>query len=91
MAMLEFRDVFRTFNGVTAVHPLDLAVEEGEVVVLLGPSGCGKTTILRMAAGLVAPTGGEVVVDSIPIDARTIGPIRKTLGYVIQEGGCSRT
>src|SRR5262245_3171876 len=64
ITMLEFRGVSRTFEGITAVHPFDLAVEEGEVLVLLGPSGCGKTTILRMVAGLLSPTSGQIILDS---------------------------
>jgi osmoprotectant transport system ATP-binding protein len=85
--MLEFRGVSKAFNGMTVVHPLDLLVAAGEVVVLLGPSGCGKTTILRMVAGLVSPTSGQISVDSIPLDRQTIGAVRRKLGYVIQEGG----
>ncbi len=85
--MLEFQGVSKSFNGTTVVHPLDLVIEPGEVVVLLGPSGCGKTTILRMVAGLVSPTTGSISVDSIPLDAQTIGAARRKLGYVIQEGG----
>ena len=85
--MLEFRGVSKTFNGTTVVHPLDLFIEPGEVVVLLGPSGCGKTTILRMVAGLVLPTSGQITVDSIPLDNQTMRSVRRKLGYVIQEGG----
>ena len=65
--MLEFRGVSKSFGGTTVVQPLDLLIERGEVVVLLGPSGCGKTTILRMVAGLVSPTSGQIIVDSIPL------------------------
>ena len=70
--MLEFRGVSKSFDGTTVVHPLDLSIEPGEVVVLLGPSGCGKTTILRMVAGLVSPTSGQIIVDSIPLADQTM-------------------
>jgi NitT/TauT family transport system ATP-binding protein len=56
------RRVERSFtNGVKALGPLDLDIERGEFLSLLGPSGCGKSTALRIIAGLLAPTEGEVV------------------------------
>jgi osmoprotectant transport system ATP-binding protein len=85
--MLEFRGVSKSFDATIVVHPFDLSIEPGEVVVLLGPSGCGKTTILRMVAGLVAPTAGQITVDSIPLTNQTVSAVRRKLGYVIQEGG----
>ena len=48
------------------LQPLDLAVEGGELVVLVGPNGAGKSTLLRLATGLLEPTGGEVTVDGAP-------------------------
>lgn len=50
-----------------AVDQIDLVVEDGELCVLLGPSGCGKTSTLRMIAGLVRPSGGEIYLDGKPI------------------------
>lgn len=85
--MLEFREVSKAFHGTTVVQALDLSIAAGEKVVLLGPSGCGKTTILRMVAGLVLPTSGQITVDSLPLNSQTVGTVRRRLGYVIQEGG----
>jgi spermidine/putrescine transport system ATP-binding protein len=52
--------VAKRFATQVALHPLDLAVTEGEFVTLLGPSGCGKTTLLRIIAGLETPDDGTV-------------------------------
>jgi NitT/TauT family transport system ATP-binding protein len=47
---------------VQALAPVDLAIRDGEFIVLLGPSGCGKTTILRMVGGLLDPSAGDITV-----------------------------
>jgi ABC-type Fe3+/spermidine/putrescine transport system ATPase subunit len=63
MTRVQLRHLTRTFGSVTAVDDLSLDVESGEMVALLGPSGCGKTTTLRMIAGLLEPTSGDVLFD----------------------------
>jgi putative spermidine/putrescine transport system ATP-binding protein len=65
-------------NRVVAVEDVSLTVKAGEILALLGPSGCGKTTCLRMVAGLVEPTSGEIVVGGkpitrIPVHQRNVG------------------
>jgi ABC-type nitrate/sulfonate/bicarbonate transport system ATPase subunit len=53
--------------AVEALEGIDLVVRDREVVCVLGPSGCGKTTLLKIVAGLLRPTGGEVLVDGRPL------------------------
>lgn len=61
MATVSLDQVTKVYsNGFEAVHQLDLAVEDGEFMVLVGPSGCGKTTALRMVAGLENITAGTL-------------------------------
>jgi NitT/TauT family transport system ATP-binding protein len=68
--------VTKTFaNGVKALGPVDFDVHEGEFLSLLGPSGCGKSTCLRILAGLLAPSGGDI---------RTPGG-KPRIGFVFQD------
>jgi NitT/TauT family transport system ATP-binding protein len=73
---LAIRDLVRTFPGgrrhdpVTALGPVDLHVDDGEIVCLVGTSGCGKSTLLNIAAGLDEATSGTVTVEGDPV----IGP-----------------
>src|SRR5438128_10293516 len=61
MAGIEFTAVGKVYpDGTRAVENLNLAIGDGEFVVLVGPSGCGKTTALRMVAGLEEITEGEI-------------------------------
>ncbi len=80
MATVEARKITKRFDGHAAVAGIDLAVREGEFLVLLGPSGCGKTTLLRMIAGLEVPTAGDVIIDGrvvteLPPRARNIAMV----------------
>ena len=62
----------RDGEGTEAVRDVSFDVEDklgvGEVVVFLGPSGCGKSTILKVVAGLLAPTAGEILMDGKPVE-----------------------
>ena len=68
MAEVRFQQVSKTYPPrrgsapVEVLRSLDLAIEDGEFLVLVGPSGCGKSTLLRLLAGLEAPSSGEVYV-----------------------------
>jgi multiple sugar transport system ATP-binding protein len=60
MADVTITNVHKFFDGVHAVNDVSLQIHDREFLVLLGPSGCGKTTLLRMIAGLEAPSAGEI-------------------------------
>ena len=61
MAQIAYEKVSKVYDdGTTAVHDLDLRIEDGELMVVVGPSGCGKTTALRMLAGLEEISDGAI-------------------------------
>ncbi len=75
MNVLELKNVCKSFprldvDGITvAVQDVSLKVSDGEFVSLVGMSGCGKSTILRLIAGLINPTGGELLLNGEKIEA----------------------
>jgi putative spermidine/putrescine transport system ATP-binding protein len=77
-AAVRLSDLSKRYGHATAVDRLSLNIEPGELIALLGPSGCGKTTSLRMIAGLVEPSSGEIFVNgqsitAVPVHKRNIG------------------
>ncbi|MEV0995935.1 ABC transporter ATP-binding protein [Nonomuraea sp. NPDC050202] len=83
-AKISFRDVVKTYpmkdDTFTALDHVSLDIADREFVTVVGPSGCGKSTLMSMAAGLVEPTSGEVLVDGSPVDGP--GPDR---GVIFQQ------
>jgi len=86
-AILELRKVSCSLGGRQVLRDIDLAVEEGETVVLLGRSGSGKSTLLKAINGVVTPSHGEVRFEGR--SAADWDPIRlrRRMGYVIQDAG----
>lgn len=82
---LTVKSVTKTFNpgepnAFQAVKELSIDIEPGEFVSVVGPSGCGKSTLMLMAAGLLKPTTGEILVDGRPLT----GPLTE-VGIVFQD------
>ncbi|HKB93151.1 MAG TPA: ABC transporter ATP-binding protein [Gaiellaceae bacterium] len=60
-ALLELRQVSKSFGGLRCIQELDLHVGEGEVVSVIGPNGAGKTTLFNLVTGVYAPDSGDIV------------------------------
>src|SRR5262245_11314953 len=83
MASLTVREITLTYpNGTRAVDGITLEVPDGEFLTLLGPSGCGKSSLLRLIAGLEAPTSGAVLLDGR--DVTGVEPKGRDVAMVFQ-------
>ncbi len=82
--MIELRGIVKKFSVFTVVNDVSFAIKPGEVLGYLGPNGAGKTTTLRMIAGLLEPTKGEILLDGRDI-RDDIYAYKKRLGYVPEQ------
>jgi len=78
---IETRNLTRQYGKLTAVQDLNLAIPKGSLFGLIGPNGAGKTTTLRMLAGLLEPTSGEIILNGNPIQ-QNLTILRRQIGYM---------
>ena len=79
--ILESRELTKKFGSVLAADRISLSLDKGHICAMLGPNGSGKTTWMKMAAGLLKPTSGEVYYNGKPVGIES----RKEIAYVSTE------
>ncbi len=82
MGFLDIRNATKSYGNVQVLHRVDIAVEEGEFLVLVGPSGCGKSTLLNMIAGLEAISSGEIAIKGRVVNG--VHPSKRNIAMVFQ-------
>ena len=81
MTMLESIDLTKKYGAKTAVDGVSVRLEPGHIYAMLGPNGSGKTTWMKMAAGLVKPTSGQILFDGRPVGIES----RRDIAYMSTE------
>ncbi|MGH6968080.1 MAG: ABC transporter ATP-binding protein [Stellaceae bacterium] len=88
MSQLRIQGLTKRFSGRPVLEGVDLAVQSGELLVVLGASGCGKTTLLRLVAGFEHADAGLISIGGVVVAAEGLHqpPERRGVGYLAQEG-----
>jgi iron(III) transport system ATP-binding protein len=86
VASVELRGLTKRYGAQTVVNDVNLKIDHGVLVCLLGPSGCGKTTTLRLIAGFIEPSAGDIVVGDRVVSsvARTLPPEQRNMSMIFQ-------
>ena len=86
MALLEVRNLTKTFGDRNVLDGVSFTLEEGEAKVIMGPSGCGKSTLLRCLNRLIEPTSGEIIFDGEDVTRPGVDvrALRSRIGFVFQ-------
>src|SRR5437016_14422980 len=86
VASVELRGLTKRYGTLAVVDDVSLRIGHGLLVCLLGPSGCGKTTTLRLIAGFVEPSAGEIAVGDrvVSSPARSLPPESRNMSMIFQ-------
>ncbi len=86
MSSVILRGLTKRFGDQTALDGVSLEIQHGQLVCLLGPSGCGKTTALRLVAGFIEPTAGEILLGDRVVSSpgRALPPEQRNVSMVFQ-------
>jgi iron(III) transport system ATP-binding protein len=86
LASVDLRGLTKRFGSLAVVDQVSLRIDHGQLVCLLGPSGCGKTTTLRLIAGFLEPSDGEIHVGDrvVSSNARTLPPEQRKMSMIFQ-------
>jgi len=86
LASVELRGLTKRFGSLNVVDQVSLRIDHGQLVCLLGPSGCGKTTTLRLIAGFLEPSDGEIHVGDrlVSSKAKTLPPESRKMSMIFQ-------
>ena len=86
MALLEIKNLSKSFGDLQVLKDINIQVEKGEVIVIIGPSGSGKSTMLRCCNLLEKPTGGQIIYKGEDITGlgKKVKNYRKSVGMVFQ-------
>ena len=81
--IIDVRNIYKNYEDKTILDNINLSVKKGEFVTILGPSGCGKTTLLRLIAGFLPASSGEILIAGE--DVSTLPPYRRPVNTVFQK------
>ena len=79
--MLTIKNLYKKFDSVLALQGLCMEIEKGDIYGFIGPNGAGKTTTLKIIAGILKPTDGEIWFDGKRVE-HTVKDLKKDIGYL---------
>lgn len=82
--MIQLKNLYAGYPGRPVLEGVSLDFRPGEILAILGPNGCGKSTLLRTANGLLAKSGGEVLLDGVPLERLSAKEVAQKVAYLPQ-------